>query len=93
MRSIRKLYEAMRDKVFGVASEEAAPAVLPKRPISRLNQGPATAKYVKSLFPRGIFTKTLTHCRVEQIREVMRSMRPDQKKIARAKGWTRGLDL
>lgn len=90
MSKIRKLYEKMRDKVFGRdRSDEVAPSI----PKKRLNQGPATAKYIKRLFPRGVFTKKLNHCRVEQIREVMRHLRPEQQDIARAKGWTKGLKL
>ena len=79
---IRKLYETMRDRMFGRATEEVETTILPTR---RLNRGPCTSKYIKTLFPKGVFRKKLTPCRVDQVRMVFRTLRPEQKAIARAR--------
>ena len=59
----------------------------------RLDIGPAKRWYVKRLFPRGVFTKKLTHAREVQVREVFRKLRPEQREIALRHGYNRGLDL
>ena len=89
MKSIRKLYETIRDKVFGRTREP----ITHTHTVRRLDQGPATQKYVKRCFPRGVFTKTLNRCRRKQVRDVMRRLRPEQQVIARRFGYTKGLDL
>lgn len=89
---IRDIYEAMRDKVFGRTRDDADSVPVPKR-ARRLDQGPATRWYVKRCFPRGVFTKALTPCRIKQIRDVMRYLRPDQQAIARRYGYTKGMNV
>lgn len=58
-----------------------------------LDIGPAKRWYVKNLFPRGVFTKKLTPARVEQVREVFRVLRPEQREIALRHGYNRGLKV
>lgn len=59
----------------------------------RLDIGPAKRWYVKNLFPRGVFTKKLTHAREVQVREVFRKLRPEQREIALRHGYNRGLKV
>lgn len=90
MNPFRKVYEKIRDKVFG-----RAPTVNPwgrQRTINRQDQGPADAKYLRRLFPNSIFTKKFTHARQKTVRDVMRRLRPDQRAIVRARGWNRGIE-
>ena len=59
----------------------------------KLDIGPAKRWYVKMMFPRGVFTKKLTHAREMQVREAFRKMCPEQREIALRHGYNRGLDL
>jgi hypothetical protein len=80
--TIRKLYDEMKAKILG-------DAVLGRD----LDIGPAKRWYVKQMFPRGVFTKKLTHAREMQVREVFRTMRPEQREIALQHGYNRGLKV
>ncbi len=55
--------------------------------------GPAKRWYIKRLFPRGVFTKKLTHAREVQVRDVFRTLRPEQREVARRHGYNRGLKI
>jgi hypothetical protein len=59
----------------------------------RLDIGPAKRWYVKGLFPPSVFTKKLTHAREVAVREVFRTLRPEQREIAIRHGYNRGLKL
>ena len=59
----------------------------------RLDIGPAKAWYIRRLFYRSVFTKKLTPSRAREVRSVFRRLRPEQRAIALARGWNRGLDI
>lgn len=59
----------------------------------RLDIGPAKRWYVKNLFPQSVFKKKLTHAREVKVREVFRTLRPEQREIAIRHGYNRGLKL
>lgn len=89
--SLRDFYDNLKAKVFGRVAEDILPPELQKH--SGLDIGPARRWYIKRLFPRGVFTKKLTPARIDQVREVFRTLRNEQKVIARRHGYNRGLDL
>lgn len=78
----KELYEEMKAQILEDALRDP-----------RLDIGPAKRWYVKQLFPRGVFTKKLTHAREVQVREVFRKLRPEQREIAIRHGYNRGLKL
>lgn len=93
-----KIAKKFKDAVFGVSEKKKADkaearALAPFGAGRRMNQGPATQKYVKSLFPRSIFTKALSPWHEWHVRRIMRNLRPEQRAIARQFGYTKGLDV
>ena len=77
--STREIYDALKAQIL----EDAVTGDI----------GPAKHWYVKQMFPRGVFTKKLTHAREMQVREVFRTMRPEQREIAIRHGYNRGLKV
>jgi hypothetical protein len=82
MSESRKLYEEMKAQIMEDALLDP-----------RLDIGPAKRWYVKSLFPPSVFTKKLTHCREVAVRNVFRTLRPEQRKVALRHGYNRGLKV
>lgn len=85
--NLRDFYRNLKTKVFGRVAEDKV-SLDPE-----LDIGPAKRWYIKRLFPRGIFTKKLTPARIEQVREVFRKLRPEQRAIALRHGYNRGLKV
>jgi len=85
--NLRKLKNAM----FGEPKIDERKVFAPWGAGRRTDQGPATRKYVKRLFPRSIFTKKLTPHRERYIHAVMARLRPEQRRIAIFYGYTKGL--
>jgi len=84
--------KGLKNAVFGTEKEvDERKVFAPWGARNRLDQGPATAKYVKRLFPRSIFTKKMTPQRERYIHAVMRRLRPEQRLIAIRRGYTKGL--
>ncbi len=77
--STREIYDALKAQIL----EDAVTGDI----------GPAKRWYVKQMFPRGVFTKKLTHAREMQVREVFRTLRPEQREIALRHGYNRGLKV
>lgn len=93
--SLRDFYNNLKAKLFGrVAEDIAPPEIRAKLKREReMDIGPAKRWYIKKLFPRGVFTKKLTHAREMQVRDVFRTLRPEQKVIALRHGYNRGLKV
>jgi len=85
-------FRKIKDAVFGGEKEvDERKVFAPWGAGRRLDQGPATRKYIKRLFPRSIFTKKLTPQRERYIHAVMARLRPEQRRLAISLGYTKGL--
>jgi len=90
MNIFRRAFDKIRETFGRERDEKPSPWV---RRRHRIDQGPATQKYVRRLFPRGVFTKRLTPAREQQIRDVFKRLRPEQKQIAYRHGYDKGLNV
>ena len=82
---------SLKEMMFGAPKIDERKVFAPWGSSRRHDQGPATAAYIKRLFPRSIFTKKMTPQRARYIHEVMRRLRPEQRAIAIRKGYAKGL--
>ena len=81
------------ERVFGAAFDERAPVrrTLDSEPAQRLDRGPATVAYLRRLFPDSVFTRRLTPSRRQILREIVRRLRPEQRRIVFARGWDKNI--
>jgi len=96
---IGKQWKRLKDAVFGTPKDDGPSKAEERRAFEpygagrRLDQGPATRKYVKACFPRSLFTKKRSAWHEWHIRRIMKRLRPEQREIARRYGYTKGMDV
>ena len=89
----RRAFNVVREKIFGASKwceDDVAQHVLEQWGL-RKDQGPATRRYVRSMFPPSVWTKPLTEARIGMIRAAFARMRPEQRIIARRYGYDKGV--
>lgn len=88
MSVFKDAYQKIKDNVFSTGSDPVL-----SNSATDLDIGPAKAWYIRRLFPKSVFTKTLTPAREQDVRAVFRVLRPEQRAIALHHGWNRGLKV
>ena len=78
-------------RLAGVEPEEAKNVQQTIDDLFRYDQGPTNPNYLRRLFPRSIFTKKITPARAQRIREILRRMRPEQRRVVYRMGWNKGV--
>jgi len=57
----------------------------------RVDQGPATVRYLRRQLPNGVFTKAWTPGRQKTMRDFLLRLRPEQRDVVYARGWNKGV--
>lgn len=81
----------LKVRVFGPPKLPIIRTTTPLRKMRRKNQGPNDRRYVRRMFPQSVFTQKITPSRRKTIRDVMRTLRPDQLAVVYRLGWNKGV--